>query len=1311
MPSDRGASRPGKGDGMTSTTGPAAAARAMDAATGKTLYIGNQTAFSAQDPEAPFAFALAHGFDAFEWFSDKKAYEDGACSGWDFDDMDEARRVAVRALAEDRGMRLTVHAPWQANPLEPGGHEALIRSIDFAAAVGADPMNLHLYAEAGPERYAETLAPVLEHAAGLGVRLSLENTPHTTPGDVNAIFAALRARGHDDPDRLGLCLDIGHANVCAATRNDYIRFIDELDEAVPIIHLHVHENFGDADSHLTLFTGPAAENDAGIRLFAERMRTRKYRGAIILEQWPEPPEPLVAAAERLRAIFDIPTPRIPDPAPDSVPDPSPDPDLADSGRPGVDGPGDGWEGASDAETDRGSVAIPRAHAPGNGGDHWDESRAINAVAMRGDAEAAAPLARAAAEMPTTMAVRILREEPSSGLIHGRPVSDAGGRAGDGSAPNPAVPQDGFLKEIVAMHREVGSWRGRLEWVRDRLCAEGFEGGAERLAALAIYLRFLGTGEAACADEGGHYRPCHHAEAAARIEDALRRLETTENAWLIRKILPWLPSHDDAFTRHEPLTRIRDIAHRNDIPKDLKLDIKHNLQNKLHRCAGPEDLITATRILEAITAPGADYSGEFVREFQVFYEELLEFFNAPALTRRLQRLREAANANDADDHDRPDDPGDGGGGDEIQGVIDAFQRAREGGEPRAVCETLAALRRALQGWSPSRPAVAQQVRLADIALEDFAFGVLSDWVNRLDEPGDLEGWRSFFHALVAALENIGLGAWNRDECAALLSALSAWTAEFDPSDRFGMLRVKASLERARRLAESYAERVEVVLAPRVGELGRALGVAEHAIDIYVEGDIRGNLLFQLSKLLDLGLRAIRKSLELPPWEAVVPGQGVGELAVVESLHELSRGHRSVIALVERAEGDEEVPLCVRGILLAHPIPHLSHLGVRARQARVPFAASDDPAAFDALTTRDGEPVQLTVDAGGIQIDGGHFASSALIHRPIGRVVVPEATTVGDRWVVPVGEIERATCGAKAFGTRRLYELAEESEGLFAAPRSAAIPFGAMERCMAGPSWAKLQGMIKAVANASEWESLLRDLRGLIASAPIPRELIRELRPCFQWPTRLAVRSSANGEDLEELAGAGLYDSEINVGLEQAPAAIGAVWASLWTRRATLSREQAGIPHDRIRMAVLIQEMATPELSFILHTTDPVTRDPAYAQAELAVGLGEVLASANEPGQPYRMRCAADGDPDKTRMEAFANFSRALQPDMLHGIVRQRLDYAEAPLSRDRALAAHLGGRLGRLAAFLAERLAGPQDVEGVLQGDRLVVVQTRPQQGL
>ena len=39
----------------------------------------------------------------------------------------------------------------------------------------------------------------------------------------------------------------------------------------------------------------------------------------------------------------------------------------------------------------------------------------------------------------------------------------------------------------------------------------------------------------------------------------------------------LPSFNAEFTASTPLTRIRDIAHRSDIPHELKQEIKHTIQ--------------------------------------------------------------------------------------------------------------------------------------------------------------------------------------------------------------------------------------------------------------------------------------------------------------------------------------------------------------------------------------------------------------------------------------------------------------------------------------------------------------------------------------------------------------------------------------------------------------------------------------------------------------------------------------------------------------------------------------------------------------
>lgn len=64
--------------------------------------------------------------------------------------------------------------------------------------------------------------------------------------------------------------------------------------------------------------------------------------------------------------------------------------------------------------------------------------------------------------------------------------------------------------------------------------------------------------------------------------------------------------------------------------------------------------------------------------------------------------------------------------------------------------------------------------------------------------------------------------------------------------------------------------------------------------------------------------------------------------------------------------------------------------------------------------------------------------------------------------------------------------------------------------------------------------------------------------FGEDATVIVRSSANVEDLAGMSGAGLYDSIPNVPAADAGAlgkAIAEVWASLYTRRAVLSRRAA------------------------------------------------------------------------------------------------------------------------------------------------------------
>ncbi|MEW6441676.1 MAG: sugar phosphate isomerase/epimerase family protein [bacterium] len=261
--------------------------------------IGNQSARSASEPTEPFAYALENGFDAFEWFPDKS--ETG--EGWEEADLPPRTRHKCRAEAWLRRMRVSVHAPSRINPLLPGAMSRLDETLAFCHDVGAALLNLHLWEDQGVEAYADAVLPLIRRVADAGLTLAIENTPLTGPDPFNALFAALRKR-RSPPDRAGMCLDVGHANLFGATRNDYLAYVDRIEPSVPIIHVHLHENVGDRDSHLTLFTGPADQDPAGVQGLADRLKRRNFSGSLILEQWPEPPSLLNAARDRLLRLFE-----------------------------------------------------------------------------------------------------------------------------------------------------------------------------------------------------------------------------------------------------------------------------------------------------------------------------------------------------------------------------------------------------------------------------------------------------------------------------------------------------------------------------------------------------------------------------------------------------------------------------------------------------------------------------------------------------------------------------------------------------------------------------------------------------------------------------------------------------------------------------------------------------------------------------------------------------------------------------------------------------------------------------------------------
>lgn len=287
--------------------------------------------------------------------------------------------------------------------------------------------------------------------------------------------------------------------------------------------------------------------------------------------------------------------------------------------------------------------------------------------------------------------------------------------------------------------------------------------------------------------------------------------------------------------------------------------------------------------------------------------------------------------------------------------------------------------------------------------------------------------------------------------------------------------------------------------------------------------------------------------------------------------------------------------------------------------------------------------------------------------------------------------------------------------FNVPAGAVIPFGSMELALEQSKstdlFSSFLDKIETLKpEGGELDQLCSQLQELVSSLQPPKDIINGIGRIFPGNARLIVRSSANVEDLAGMSAAGLYDSIPNVSVSNPTVfanAISRVWASLYTRRAVLSRRSAGVPQKEATMAILVQGMLSPDLSFVLHTVSPTDQDHNSVEAEIASGLGETLASGTR-GTPWRLSSGKfDGN---VRTLAFANFSEELlgtgpaDGEVIHLTV----DYSKKPLTVDPIFRQQLGQRLSTVGFFLEQKFGCPQDIEGCVVGKDIYIVQTRPQ---
>jgi sugar phosphate isomerase/epimerase len=156
------------------------------------------------------------------------------------------------------GLRTVLHGPGSVRVGSRHGDLALQGLISYAAEVGASHVVYHaanLPDEPASEdgRLAETrsLAALASHAERLGVIIALENLAPVYPAPDALSFTPMILRTmvkRISSPAVGLCLDVGHANIVAGLRHtDPLELIEPaLDRAVMF---HLHDNLGGRHDH------------------------------------------------------------------------------------------------------------------------------------------------------------------------------------------------------------------------------------------------------------------------------------------------------------------------------------------------------------------------------------------------------------------------------------------------------------------------------------------------------------------------------------------------------------------------------------------------------------------------------------------------------------------------------------------------------------------------------------------------------------------------------------------------------------------------------------------------------------------------------------------------------------------------------------------------------------------------------------------------------------------------------------------------------------------------------------------------------
>lgn len=200
-------------------------------------------------------------------------------------------------------------------------------------------------------------------------------------------------------------------------------------------------------------------------------------------------------------------------------------------------------------------------------------------------------------------------------------------------------------------------------------------------------------------------------------------------------------------------------------------------------------------------------------------------------------------------------------------------------------------------------------------------------------------------------------------------------------------------------------------------------------------------------------------------------------------------------------------------------------------------------------------------------------------------------------------------------------------------------------------------------------------------------------------RVAVRSSAVAEDSLTASWAGQLESYLNVPREDLIKSIRNCWNSIRSERALSYAAEQNLSEEKLSVAVIVQKMIESEVSGVMFTVNPITKNPNEIMIEAGFGLGELLVQGLITPSNFVI--------DK---KTFRIISRdiQIQDKMLifkdgknQGIRLSKKEGSKQALT-DKQLR-----ELARIGTNIEKHYDFPQDIEWAMEKDKFHILQSRP----